>query len=103
MPALTPVDDLGRGADRTAKVSLRMQQEDPLQDLPQLAPPAPEPEPEPEPAEPAPEPEPATPRLADTGLETLVLAWLGVALLAVGLTTLTVLRKAHRLLDGGRG
>ena len=103
MPALTPMEDLRSGKRPTVKVSLRAQQEDPLQDLPQLAPPAPEPEPEPVEPAPAPEPETAGPRLADTGLEALLLAWLGVALLAVGLTTFAVLRKARRLVRGSRG
>ena len=83
--ALKPISEL--------PVAQSAQLDDPLQDLPQVAPEAPEQEvPREEPPE-----EAAGPQLADTGLEALLLAWSGVALLSVGLTTLAILRNARRL------
>ena len=86
-----------------AALAVTAQEEDPLQDLPQLAPPAsPAPAPAPAPEEPQPQPQAEEPRLADTGLEALLLAYAGVALLTLGCATFAVLRKAQRLVDGRR-
>lgn len=103
VPALTALSELDDEPRPVPDIALRAQQEDPLQDLPQLAPPAEMPEEQEEPP-PVVEEEPredAAPRLADTGLEALFLAYLGAALLAIGVTTLAVLRKARRLNRSG--
>lgn len=94
------------GEEVLASIAAQTAQDDPLQDLPRLAPPADEPEPEPDPAPEAPAPEvpaeTAGPQLADTGLEAFLLACLGALLLTIGCTTFAVLRKAQRLADGRR-
>jgi hypothetical protein len=87
VPALTRLTELP---------ARRMQQDVSLEDLPQDAPKAPDVLGQ------APE-ETDTPRLADTGLETLLLAYLGAVLATVGLAAFAVLRKARGLLGpGGR-
>ena len=104
VPALTSLADLETSSRPVAAVALRSQQEDPLKDLPQLAPPASDqPSPPAEPPAAEPQVDQSAPRLADTGLETLLLAYVGFVLFAIGLATFAVLRKARRLLDrGGR-
>ena len=102
LPALTALTDLDPSPRPRAAAALRAQPDDPLKDLPQLAPPAreePSPPPDPEPPTAAPQPKADEPRLADTGLEALLLAYVGFVLLAIGLATFAVLRKARRLLD----
>ena len=103
-PPLTRISDLDARPPPAAVIAVRAQQEDPLKDLPQLAPPArDEPSPPAEPPAAEPQAEQARPRLAHTGLETLVLAYVGFVLFAIGLATFAVLRKARRCSTGAAG